>query len=112
MSNTEHSVIKCKKCGVKKTRYFAGRFPNGKDKIWIDENGIQWSGATCSTCHKENVAERKRNNKKIVLSSTDFDQAKAITDEPTTASKAVKKRMADGLLEGLNQALVMEKNKP
>ena len=56
----EHSVIVCRHCGETKIRYFAGYYPNKRDKKWVDENGLEFSGKTCSLCHKEKVAQRKR----------------------------------------------------
>jgi hypothetical protein len=59
----DSSVIVCKGCGEKKTRYLAGLYPRKKDKKWVDENGFQYNGSYCPDCHRKNVAERKRKKK-------------------------------------------------
>jgi hypothetical protein len=62
----EKSIIKCSCCGETKVRVLDGRFPNKKDQKWVDpETRKQWSGHTCSECHRENCARRKRNNSKV-----------------------------------------------
>lgn len=52
----ESNQRKCKKCNEIKSRIEAGRFPNGKDKKWADENGKLWNGNVCGSC---NVARAK-----------------------------------------------------
>lgn len=52
----ESSVIRCTYCGNTHTRYLAGRYPNGKDKKWVDENGREFSGRTCPSCHASRAA--------------------------------------------------------
>jgi hypothetical protein len=47
----ERSIIKCKRCNLLKIRILKKKI--GKEKIWADENGKQWNGATCSDCHIE-----------------------------------------------------------
>ena len=56
----EYSIIECKSCKQVKKRYYAGRYPNGKDKRWCDLDGRQWSGAVCSLCHAYRCAQKKR----------------------------------------------------
>ncbi len=56
----EQSVINCVQCGETKIRYLAGKYPDNKNKKWVDENGLEWSGHTCSICHREKSANRKR----------------------------------------------------
>jgi hypothetical protein len=57
MSN-DYSVIVCKVCNKEHKRYFAGRYPNGKDKRWIDEHGREFSGKVCAGCHANRCAKR------------------------------------------------------
>lgn len=42
----------CKKCFKMKPRISAGKFPNGKDTRYVDENNKQWSGSVCPDCVK------------------------------------------------------------
>jgi hypothetical protein len=51
----------CKSCNEKKIRNPAGKFPNGRDKRYIDAAGSQWVGMTCSQCQ----ASKMRNHQKI-----------------------------------------------
>ena len=63
----ESSVIKCTFCSKVVTRYLAGRYPNGKDKKWVDEKGREFSGRTCPPCHVQRVARKKNKNFKAKL---------------------------------------------
>jgi len=67
MSNNDFSIIVCKECEKECKRYFAGRYPNGKDKRWIDDSGREFSGKVCPSCHANKCAKRiakKRDSKK------------------------------------------------
>lgn len=56
----DKSVIICKGCNETKTRYLDGKYPNAKDKKWLDENGKQFNGHLCPGCQSRKVAQRKR----------------------------------------------------
>jgi len=56
--NNDYSIIVCKVCEKECRRYFAGRYPNGKDKRWIDNNGREFSGKVCPDCHANKCAKR------------------------------------------------------
>lgn len=60
----ETSVIRCTFCARTFTRYLAGRYPNGKDKKWVNENGKEFSGRTCPSCHSNRSASSNRNRRK------------------------------------------------
>lgn len=60
----ESSVIKCNYCSKVFTRFLAGRYPNGKDKKWVDENGREFSGRTCPACHANRAAQSGRVRRK------------------------------------------------
>ncbi len=59
----EYSVLRCKHCMETKKRFLDGKFPNKKDKVWRDQDGRMWNGATCPPCHAAKVAQRKRVSK-------------------------------------------------
>jgi hypothetical protein len=63
----ETSVIKCTYCSKVYTRYLAGRYPNGKDKKWVDENGREFSGRTCPACHAGRAALNGRLRRQRML---------------------------------------------
>jgi hypothetical protein len=64
MSDREYSTIICKICEQECKRYFAGRYPNGKDKRWIDQTGREFSGKVCPNCHAERCAKRVADKRK------------------------------------------------
>lgn len=73
MDTKDYSIIVCKICNKECKRIFAGRYPNGKDKKWTDENGREFNGKMCPACHAEKCAsrivERKVNAKKNLKKS-------------------------------------------
>lgn len=56
----DFSIIKCSICGETKKRISAGKYPNGKDRRWVDESGRQFCGSKCPTCWSKSVADKKR----------------------------------------------------
>lgn len=56
----ESNLRICKLCNKIKTRISAGKFPNGKDMKYVDENGKQWTGSVCPSCLKEKSKERMK----------------------------------------------------
>lgn len=61
----ETSTFKCKHCSQIIVRTMVGRYPNGRDKRWVDTNG-ETCGFVCSVCHREKMAlnlKLKRNRK-------------------------------------------------
>lgn len=57
---TEINLRKCKSCGEEKQRILSGKYPNNRDKKWIDTTGKLWSGNTCSDCHCKIQAEKMK----------------------------------------------------
>jgi len=60
----------CKTCNKIKERISAGKFPNNKDKRYVDENGKQWTGSVCPDCLKDKSKVRSaasRAAKKVVV---------------------------------------------
>lgn len=66
-SKTEYSIIQCKACGETRTRYYAGRYKNGKDKRWVDEEGREFSGLKCPQCHSDKTNQTQRLKKALVV---------------------------------------------
>lgn len=55
----------CKRCNKIKDRIQAGKFPNNKDKKWVDDTGKQWSGSMCPACVVELARLRKQKKKEV-----------------------------------------------
>lgn len=58
---------KCKRCGEEKLRIASGKFPNRKDKRWVDESRRQWMGNICGLCNVERskeIMQKSRNARK------------------------------------------------
>lgn len=60
MEEKDYSIITCKQCGQSKKRINSGKYSNGKDIKWLDENGKQFNGLVCPDCHRNKVKNRKR----------------------------------------------------
>ena len=59
---TEINKRHCKICLNLKQRILNGKYPNGKDSCWVDENSRQWNGKVCPDC---NVKRCKDTMKKV-----------------------------------------------
>ena len=46
----ETDIRVCKSCQKLRKRVFAGRY-RGKDKRFVDENGLLWNGSVCGLCN-------------------------------------------------------------
>lgn len=53
----EKNLRKCKVCGLLKVRITDGKFPNGKNKRYRDEQNQLWSGNVCGECNKARINE-------------------------------------------------------
>ena len=51
----ESNKTMCKTCRIIKTRTLDDKFPNRKDKRWIDEHMKLWNGQNCPSCHAEKM---------------------------------------------------------
>lgn len=60
----EENIRFCKVCLLPKKRILNGKYPNGKDNCWVDENSKQWNGKVCPDC---NLKRCKQTMKKIRL---------------------------------------------
>ena len=54
----------CKVCLEIKVRVQDERFPNGKDKRWVDPSGSYWNGKICPPCNQERVKNTMRKIRK------------------------------------------------
>jgi|GEM_PF-6989579 hypothetical protein len=54
----ESDLSTCRLCEKIKVRRYVGKYPNGRDKKYVDEKGQQWCGRKCPDCQ----ADRARNN--------------------------------------------------
>lgn len=62
--------VTCKVCAKEHKKFNAGRYPNGKDVRFVDDNDREWSGRVCPTCHSTRNAKRqktKRLRKKLYV---------------------------------------------
>jgi hypothetical protein len=59
MENNESDLSSCRLCEKIKVRKLVGKFDD-KNKKYIDETGILWSGRICPACHKDRVKFRMR----------------------------------------------------
>lgn len=50
----------CKVCRELKVRIANGRYPNRKDRRFVDESGLSWNGRVCGTCHAGKMKEKMR----------------------------------------------------
>ena len=51
----ESNKTMCKTCRIIKTRKLDGRFPDARDKRWVDDQYKLWNGKNCSSCHAEKM---------------------------------------------------------
>jgi hypothetical protein len=55
----EENYHTCKVCLKLKKRTQDGKF-NEKDKRWMDEDGLLWSGKVCGSCNRDRARETMR----------------------------------------------------
>lgn len=61
--NMEKDLRMCKVCKNIKVRIQDGRYPGGKYKRFVGDNGSEWNGSKCPECHREgmkNAVAKKR----------------------------------------------------
>ena len=51
----ESNLKKCKVCLQLKICIEAGKYPNGKIKVYVDESGKKWNGKVCSSCNRDRM---------------------------------------------------------
>lgn len=56
----ESNLSKCSNCGEIKERIQAGKYPDGRNKKWVNKDGELWVGRRCADCVKNNMKERMR----------------------------------------------------
>jgi len=55
----EQNMCICKRCLKLKLRKQDGLF-NLKDKRWLDEDNLMWSGKVCGSCNRERAKDTMR----------------------------------------------------
>lgn len=60
----EQNLRKCKTCNLLKMRILDGKFPNGKNKRFRDQQNYLWSGNVCGVCNKERIKELMNKRRK------------------------------------------------
>lgn len=56
----EKNLSKCSSCQEIKTRICVGKFPDGRNKKYADEEGKPWVGRKCPSCVKNGMKARMR----------------------------------------------------
>jgi len=56
----EINLSKCSVCQEIKTRIQNGKYPDGRNKKWVNEKGELWVGRKCSDCVKSAMKDRMR----------------------------------------------------
>lgn len=72
----EANLCHCKKCGELKTRIEDGKYPNSKNKRYVDGSKKLWSGKVCPECQKNRTKENMKNmrfNRALVTSDENKD---------------------------------------
>lgn len=61
----ESNLSTCKICRQIKPRILAGKYPNGRDKKWVDLDQKLWTGSCCPECHANKVKSRYKKVEEI-----------------------------------------------
>lgn len=61
----ESSIVTCKNCKVTHKRFLSGKYPDGRNKRWVDASGREFCGSICPSCHVARVALRNRNRRQL-----------------------------------------------
>lgn len=56
----ESNLSKCSCCQEIKPRIQNGKYPDGRNKKWIDDKGELWVGRKCPECVKSSMKARMR----------------------------------------------------
>lgn len=54
----EVNLSKCSKCQEIKSRIQDGKYPDNRNKKWVDESGGCWIGRKCPSCVKTHMQQR------------------------------------------------------
>lgn len=57
---TEVNLRHCRECGVLKKRILVGKFPDGKNNRYLDENNKLWNGLKCADCQSEHAKKKMK----------------------------------------------------
>lgn len=72
----EKSIITCKGCGETKERFLAGKYPDKRNKRWVDSEGREFCGFTCPSCHSRKIAVRNKNKRDLQKLSKEINNGK------------------------------------
>jgi rubredoxin len=72
---TDRRNIICRECLTQKTAFLAGKYADGINKIWVDEEGKRWNGRVCPVCHqgkaKDNMKKLRETRKNAIPTTTE-----------------------------------------
>jgi len=60
----EENLSKCNSCQEIKPRIQDGKYPDGRNKKWIDDKGGLWVGRRCADCVRSNMKSRMQITRK------------------------------------------------
>ena len=60
----ESDVSKCKDCGKLEIRKQDGYYPDGKNKRFVDADGLLWNGRVCGQCTRTKSKLHNREKRK------------------------------------------------
>lgn len=72
LETKDFQILVCPKCNQTKKRIRVGKRPNSKETKFIGEDGLEFSGRVCGTCHRNKVKQTKQLNTALIR------QAKAL----------------------------------
>lgn len=56
----EENLSKCSACQEIKPRIQDGKYPDGRNKKWVNEKGDLWVGRRCPDCVRSNMKSRMK----------------------------------------------------
>jgi len=95
---TERSIIVCKDCKHTVVRILSGKYPNARDKRWVDTYGRCFNGAVCPKCHSTRVAKKNAEKRLEMESRKEYRETLAQmvppVDETPEAAEQRKEELA------------------
>ena len=72
MEQKDYQIVSCKACGISKKRIREGKRPSSKETKFVGEDGLEWNGLKCGTCHSTKVKQTKQLNAKLKKQAKEF----------------------------------------